>query len=62
VEDARQPAPGAGERTTFIVRLTREPGGTLTAIVERVRTGEKARVQGLEQLGAALLRMLDEGR
>ena len=50
----------AGEHATFIVRLTRGQRGRLTALVERVRTGEKARVQRVEHLGRVLLRMLGD--
>lgn len=48
----------AGEHATFIVRLTRGETGGLTALVERVRTGEKVRVERVEHLGRVLLRML----
>ncbi len=48
----------AGEQATFIVRLTRGERGGLTALVERVRTGEKVRVERVEHLGRVLLRML----
>jgi len=47
------------EHATFVVRLTRGDRGGLTAIVERVRTGEKARVEEVEHLGGVLLRMLE---
>lgn len=49
-----------GGHATFIVRITRADGGGLTALVERVRTGEKARVQQVEQhLGRVVVRMLE---
>ena len=51
----------AGEQATFIVRLTRGERGGLTALVERVRTGEKVRVERVEHLGRVLLRMLRRG-
>jgi hypothetical protein len=39
---------------TFIVRLGPARGGRLTGVVERVRTGEKHRFDGLDHLGAIL--------
>jgi hypothetical protein len=48
-----------GGLATFIVRITRVDGGGLSALVERVRTGEKTRVQAVESLGRVLIRMLD---
>jgi hypothetical protein len=48
----------AGEAATFIVWLTRRARGGLAALVERVRTGEKVRVERVEHLGRVLLRML----
>ena len=48
----------AGEHATFMARLTRGERGRLTALVERVRTGEKVRVERVEHLGRVLLRML----
>jgi hypothetical protein len=42
---------------TFIVRLDRDEAGRLTGIVERVRTGEKAQVHGIDEVGAAIARM-----
>jgi hypothetical protein len=41
---------------TFIVRLSPVHGGRLTGVVERVRTGEKQRFDGLDSLGAVLAR------
>jgi len=48
----------SGGHATFIVRLTQGDHG-VTALVERVRTGEKARVQAVEHLGRVLVRMLE---
>jgi hypothetical protein len=42
------------ERTVFIVRLDRDRLGRITGVIERVRTGEKARVGSLDELGASL--------
>jgi len=42
---------------TFIVRISVE-AGRVTGIVERVRTGEKERVRGLEDIGRIITRML----
>jgi hypothetical protein len=49
----------ASEHTTFIVRITRTDGQGFTALIERVRTGEKARVRTLEHLGRVLVEMLE---
>jgi hypothetical protein len=46
------------QRITFIVRLAREPSGQVTGVVERVRTGEKAPVGAVEDVGAILAEML----
>ena len=42
----------------FIVRLARGPTGRVTGVVERVRTGEKARVAAMEEIGQVLAAML----
>lgn len=44
--------------STFIVRITHEPGGRLRGTVERVRTGEKERFSGAAGIGGAIERML----
>jgi len=48
----------------FIVRLDADAGGRLTGVVERVLTGEKARVDALDRVGQVLAAMLagDENR
>ena len=46
------------DRAVFIVRLERERGGRVSGVVERVRTGEKARVEGIAQVGPLLAAML----
>ena len=43
---------------TFIVRVSRNESGRIAGVVERVRTGEKERVDGLEAISAAIARML----
>lgn len=42
--------------STFIVRLTSEPAGSVSGVVERVRNGVKDRFEGRE----ALHRLIDE--
>jgi hypothetical protein len=43
---------------TFIVRATRDRGGRLLGIVERVKTGVKERFTGADGLGGVIERML----
>lgn len=43
---------------TFVVRIAREPAGGVSGVVERVRTGEKARFRGLEAVGGVLAAMM----
>lgn len=42
---------------TFIVRLARDEAGRVTGIVERVRTGQKERFEGLGAIAPLLARM-----
>jgi hypothetical protein len=50
-----------GELTaTFIVRLLRTDAGQLSGVVERVRSGVKARFVGEAELCAAIARMVEE--
>ena len=49
----------SGDYVTFVVRLSRADGGRLDGVVERVKTGEKARFQELTTVGAIIARMLD---
>jgi hypothetical protein len=44
---------------TFIVRATRDHGGRLRGIVERVKTGEKRRFTRAAGIGGLIERMLD---
>jgi len=46
---------------TFIVRMTRDGRGLLRGVVERVRTGEKERVDGIEAVSPLVARMLARG-
>lgn len=48
-----------GARVTFVLRLVRDRAGRVSGVLERVRTGEKARVAGLDGVTAALAKMLD---
>jgi hypothetical protein len=44
---------------SFIVRLSvRDGAGRLSGIVERVRTGEKERFEGVEDIGRVIARMV----
>ena len=45
-------------RVVFIVRLDRDDGGRVRGSVERVRTGEKAPVDGLASVGEIRATML----
>ena len=49
------------DRAVFIVRLDRDGLGRVTGVVERVRTGEKARVGSLAELGARLAALWGHG-
>src|SRR5262245_38840700 len=43
---------------TFVVRLTRDKVGRITGVVEQVKTGLKARVEGLDSLGRSIGEMI----
>jgi len=43
---------------TFVVRLSRDEAGRVSGIVERVRTGEKARFEALDVLIEVIGRMV----
>jgi hypothetical protein len=43
---------------TFIVRASRDAGGRLHGILERVKTGEKERFDGAEALARIIERMV----
>ncbi len=46
--------------TTFIVRLSPSGSGGWSAVVERVKTGEKFRVGDLEGIGALIARIVEK--
>lgn len=48
---------GELRRAIFVVRLSRDDLGRITGVVERVRTGEKARVDSLGGIGDVLAEM-----
>ncbi len=45
--------------TVFVLRISRDEGRRLTGIVERVSTGQKVRVQHLEDLCAVISQMVE---
>ena len=55
-------AEGKGlHRAVFIIRLDRDALGRVTGVVERVRTGEKGKVDALADVGELLAAMLARG-
>jgi hypothetical protein len=48
------------EFMTFVVRLQRGDGEEIAGVVERVKTGEKARFRGVDEIGALIARMLSD--
>ena len=46
----------------FVVRARREAGGRWVGIVERARTGEKRRFEGVDEIGAIIADLLDAER
>jgi hypothetical protein len=67
VERAGQEAAGAGrqdqgatEYVSFVVRLTRDQAGLVAGIVERVKTGEKVRFEGVDGVCRVIARMIGE--
>jgi len=50
----------AARRVTFVVRVVQEDGGRVRAIVERVRTGEKAHASTTEDIGRVIAAMLTQ--
>ena len=57
-DDPETPVRYRRRMVTFVVRAAVEPDGVVTGIVHRVRTGEKARFAGAEELAAVVARML----
>ena len=47
-----------GLMMTFVVRLTRDKVGHVTGVVEQVKTGLKARVEGLDAVGRVIGEMI----
>ena len=45
---------------TFILRVSVDATGRVNGIVERARTGEKERFQGLEALGRLIARLVED--
>ena len=43
-----------GSGMTFVVRLTRDRAGRIAGVVQQVKTGLKARVEGLDALGQVI--------
>jgi hypothetical protein len=43
---------------TFVVRLTRDKVGRITGVVEKVKTGRKVRVEGLDAMSRAIGEMI----
>jgi hypothetical protein len=43
---------------TFVVRLSRDEAGRVAGIVERVRTGEKERFEGVAAIATLIARMV----
>ena len=50
--------PGADGPITFIVRISIDEEGDVTAVVERVRTGQKERVHRVDNIGRVIARMI----
>jgi hypothetical protein len=57
MEPSDDVVPAGRQVTTFIVRLSREDG-RLTGVVERVRSGEKVHVDGVEDISRVIGRMI----
>jgi hypothetical protein len=50
--------PGADGPITFIVRISIDEKGDVTAGVERVRTGQKERPRGVDEIGRVIAVMI----
>lgn len=46
-------------RFTFVIRLAHDRAGGISGVLERVRTGEKVRFNGLESVAPTLAAMLE---
>lgn len=51
---------GGTEYVSFVVRLTRSDAGQVVGVVERVKTGEKVRFEGVEGVCRVIARMIGE--
>ena len=49
------------EFMTFVIRLQRGAAEEIAGVVERVKTGEKARFRGVDTIGPVIVRMLADG-
>ena len=54
--------PGTDGPMAFIVRVSIDEQGGVTGVVERVRTGQKERVRGLDDIGRIIAMMIAGGR
>ncbi len=50
----------ATEYVSFVVRLTRNDAGVVGGVVERVKTGEKVRFEGVDGVCRVIARMIGE--
>ena len=53
---------GPVEFATFIVRISQDSAGSMTGVVEWVRTGEKTRFHELAAISEVIARMLKRAR
>ena len=51
---------GPAEFATFIVRVARDSAGSMSGVVEWVRTGERTRFHGLAEISEVIARMLKQ--
>ena len=51
--------PSTATTMSFVVRISRRPGGEVTGIVERVATGQKVRFEGCEAVSSIIAQMLE---
>jgi hypothetical protein len=53
---------GPAEFATFIVRVSKDSAGSMSGVVEWVRTGERTRVHDLAAVSEVISRMLKRAR
>jgi hypothetical protein len=46
-------------RSSFVVRIDRDDKGNATGVIERVRTGEKEPLRGLDAISGLIARMVE---